>query len=1033
MINKLISLSVSRRWLVMFLTFGAVLWGCWSFISLPIDAVPDITNVQVQINTVSKGLSPEDLELKVTRPIETAMNGIPGIREIRSLTKFGLSQVTLVFAEDTDVYRHRQIVNERLQSSVNLPPGVETPTLSPISTGLGEIFHYTLILKKPSDRKADLMKLKEIQEWKMRPLLQSVQGVAEVNSIGGYSKQIQINPRLRKLAENGLSVADLAASLLDANRNVGGGAIQQEGRQMLVQARGQYADLEQLKQTPVKTFSNFKTMRLSEAADVRFESASRNGAALVNGQEAVIGTVMMLSGSNSRTVAKSVADKVEEIRSQNLLGDDVEIVGLYNRALLVDSTLATVEHNLLVGAGLVMIILFLLLGNFKAAFVVSASIPVTLLITFGFMRELNISGNLMSLGALDFGIIVDAAVIVVDRCVSWMGSRKDISDCKDRIVGATQEIRSAAGFGQLMVIAVFIPILGLVGVEGKMFRPMAQTFSIALFVALILSFTFVPALAAILFTEKEREKVPWTMRMIEHAYRFTLGHLIVWKKVVFALSFLGVVIGGYLFSTLGAEFLPKLDEGSLVIQITRDPSISLEQSVAMQAQSEAVLLRHPAVKSVFSRIGTPEIATDPMGPNEADTFLELKKPGEWIVDQKLILNKDELVSDIVNALKAEVPGQDLSATQPIQMRFNDMLEGTKADLTLKVYGSSLAALKGDVAKISKVLATIRGSGDVQPEIRGTVPLLVLKPKDSKLGSFGLSSAPLLNGVEVALAGKQVGQFYEGQIPVPVVVRLSPEQRNDIDSIRKIQVGIDASLALPLSDLADVTSEEIISPIFRENGKRRSAVLINPRGRDLQTFVEEAKEKLKGDFSIDKGNSLEWSGTFKNLEEAKERLLILGPLALAIVVLMLYSAFRSVKETITILVTVPLALVGGVFGLWATSTPFSISTAVGFVALTGIAVLNGVVMIHFYREYEGSRDSETWVIEASAQRLRAIAMTALVDVFGFLPMVFSSGAGAEIQKPLAITIIGGVVTSTLLTLVVLPLISSLIFKSSVNST
>jgi len=1036
MIDRIISLSVAKKWTVLFLVLMVTIWGGWSFNSLPIDAVPDITNVQVQINTVSQGLSPEDLEIKVTRPIELAVTGIPGIKDLRSLTKFGLSQVTVVFDDNSDVYRDRQMVSERLQTLTSFPPGVENPTLSPITTGLGEIVHFTLQIKRsvnanePTNAQEvrELMRLKEIQEWTIKPLLQTVSGVAEVNSIGGITRQLQIQPDLQKMAQYRLSFSELVGALEQTNKNIGGGIVNSDRRQNLIQVAGQFRSVDQIKATPVRSLANFKTVKIGDVANIEFGSGTRTGAALVNGHQTILVTVMMLSGANSRTVSRAVAEKIQQIQNQHILPADVELVTLYNRSELVDATLYTVLHNLVVGAALVMIILFLLLGNFKAAFIVSLSIPVTLLITFGFMAALGISGNLMSLGALDFGIIVDAAVIVVDRCVAWLQNRRLQLSHLAKIEGATKEIRSAAGFGQIMVIAVFIPILGLTGIEGKMFRPMAQTFSIALAVALVLSFTLIPALSALLFTDSESENTPRIMRWFENVYEVSLKRALQFRAPILMAAFGLLVLGVLLFSRLGAEFLPKLDEGSLVLQLTRDPVLNLEASIEMQKKTEQALLSHPAIEKVFSRIGTPELATDPMGPNEVDNFVLLKDRALWSDGIKTLKSKEDLINSIMEKVKSGVPNQEISATQPIQMRFNDMLEGTKSDLTVKVYGDDLDSLKSDTEQIAKLLLTIPGSGDVQPEIKGRVPLTLVEPKIIELGRYSQSAGPILDSVQISMAGRQTGFFYEGLRPLPLVVRMSDEVRNRPQALNQLLVPMDDGLLLPLRNFVEIKNREIISPILRDFSQRRSAVLINPRGRDLEGFVKEAQTRIRRDLKLSPNSRVEWFGAFKNLQEARNRLLLLGPVAVLLVVAMLFSAFKSLSQTLLILVTVPLALVGGVIGLWLTGTPFSISTAVGFIALTGIAVLNGVVMLHTYNEVLKSvKRPKDWIVIASSSRLRAVLMTALVDIFGFIPMALSAGVGSEVQKPLAVVIIGGILTSTLLTLIVLPTIASFIFE------
>ncbi|MFZ9596022.1 MAG: efflux RND transporter permease subunit, partial [Bdellovibrionia bacterium] len=679
-LNTIIQWSVHRRWMILFLTSLGCIWGGISFLSLPIDAVPDITPVQVQINATSQGLSPEDLESKVTYPMEIAVRGIPGVEQIRSLTKFGLSQVTILFDDSTDVYRARQLVSEKLQNLRELPPGVTSPTLSPITTGLGEIFHYTIEIKNQEPTENTLMQIREIQDWIIKPRLLSIPGVAEVNTIGGYSRQLQVQPQLKKLAAYRLSLNDLKEALIQANRNTGGSHISEHGKSILVQATGQFQSIQAIEQLPIKSLQNLKPVLIQDVAQVRFAGATRVGAALVQGREAVLGTVMMLSGANSRTVAKAVGERIQELNSSQELPEGVRITSLYDRSKLVDATLNTVIHNLVVGATLVILVLFVLLGNLKAAFIVSLSIPVTLLLTLGAMKSLGISGNLMSLGALDFGIIVDGAVIVVDHCVRWIQDRKKTQGILEKVTGASQEIRSAAGFGQLMIILVFLPILGLSGVEGKMFRPMAETFSIALGVALILSFTFIPALAGLLFSDSERDQTPKLMHWIESQYERILKHALRAPQLILGSSLALLLLALFGFKHLGAEFIPHLDEGSLVLQLIRPVDISLSASVDLQALSEKRILEFGAFQSVFSRIGTPEIATDPMGVHESDTFIELKPSSQWVHAGRRFESKGELVEALLEDLKQAIPEQEASTSQPIQMRFNELMTGAKQDV-----------------------------------------------------------------------------------------------------------------------------------------------------------------------------------------------------------------------------------------------------------------------------------------------------------------------------------------------------------------
>lgn len=1025
MIDSAISFSVRRRGLILFATAAFAVWGGWSFLTLPIDAVPDITNVQVQINSVCKGLAPSDIETKVTYPIELAMSGTPGIREVRSLTKFGLAQVTAVFEDGADVYRARQLIAERLQGLPPLPPGAETPTLGPVSTGLGEVYHYAIRAKSAPTEAEGLMRAREVQDKYIKPRLVTVPGVAEVNVVGGLARQAHVHPRMDALARNGLGLSDLASSLEKTNRNVGGGYVRDGGSQLIVQAVGQFASLDDIRVATVKSLQNFRTVRVSDIADVRFGAAQRTGAALFSGKETTIGTVMMLAGANSRTVAKAVAERVDAIRASGELPSDVEIEPLYDRSDLVDATLGTILHNLAVGAALVMIVLFALLGNVKAAAIVSATIPITLLGTFGLMKAFGVSGNLMSLGALDFGIIVDGAVIVVDQCVRRIQGRARRGAAPESIStaveGAAREIRQAAGFGQLMVIAAFVPILGLAGIEGKMFRPMAETFVIALAIALLLSFTFVPALAAALFSENESEREPTLMRRIDRLYSACLAGVLRKPGVTLAACALPLAISVWMFAGVGAEFLPQLDEGSIVFQVVRKPSVSLEESIAQDAKLQNALAKVGPVLRVFSRIGTPEIATDPMGPNESDIFIELKPQ-----IRSASREKTELVERLLAIVKETEPASEISVTQPIQMRFNDLLEGTRADLTIKIFGDSLEQIQKTAREMAAEAAAVRGAGDVASEFRGAIPLLRVVPKLDALARNGASASPVLEAINIGMSGAEIGALYEGVRRIPLVIRLPDSQRDDPKALRGLLAPVADGLNLPLESVASIERSSITSPIFREGLSRRTAVLINPRGRDVQSYVQEAQARIAANVKIPEGTRIEWTGSFRNLQDAKLRLAILGPLAIALIGGMIFLAFGRWTETALVLLAVPLALSGGAAALAIFGVPFSISAGVGFIALSGIAVLNGVVLIHCWLDLQKT-GAQSWIVDGARLRLRPVLMTALVDAFGFLPMAFSSGVGAEVQKPLATVIIGGIISSTALILIALPCAMALLHR------
>jgi len=1029
MINKIIHFSVYRRNIVFFLTAVLAIAGWFAFESLPIDAVPDITNVQVQINTIVDGLAPEEIERNITVPIETTMNGITGVTQVRSITRFGLSQVTIVFEDDMDIYRARQLISERLQSiAENLPEGVQ-PQMGPISTGLGEIFYYGVEateIKQGEERLEQLMELKAIQDWYIKPRLLTVKGVAEVNSTGGFERQFHIQPKAEMMSKYGLHFDDIEEVIKKSHKNVGGGYIQQTGEQFIVQGVGLLQNIADIKAVTLKSLETFETITISDVAEVKLGSELRTGAALVNGQETVLGIAFMLMGENSRTVSVRVAKKLEEIKGG--LPEGVTITTLYDRSELVNATLSTVEHNLLTGAALVFIILLILVGNARAAIITAITIPLSLLFTFIIMKWQGISGNLMSLGALDFGIIVDGTVIVLDNCVRVVHEKTQHlnralskEELKETVYEATVEIRKAAGFGELIIIVVFIPIFALTGIEGKMFMPMAATFIAALFGALIFSFTLAPALASLFLSTKAKDKEPWLMKTISRIYAPVLEKSLRAKAMVTSLAVFAIVLGIFLFSRLGGEFLPQLNEGSITLHMIRPVNVSLDQSISIQAISEELLRKEfPEVQTVFSRIGTAEIATDPMGVNVSDTYIMLKSLEEWpLVDGKK-QTKEQLLQRIGTALGSTIPGQRLVFSQPIQMRFNELLEGTRADVSVKVFGDNLDELAKLTNELKEVIASVPGSGDVETEIKGTSPMLRIIPLKSALHQYGMNNEQIMSVISAALGGVELGYLYDGVKRFPIVLRLNEKDRSDLEQIKKLPVGVATNLTVPLSELAEIKFVEAYSSVTRENSKRRAAVLINPRGRDTESFVKEAQHLVETKVKIPAGYFVEWGGNFKNLQQARTRLMILAPMALLLVLFMIYTAFKDIKETALIFLGVPLALVGGVLGLNFSGLPFSISAGVGFIALSGIAVLNGVVLISYFNQLRDQGVESTEVVrKGTLIRLRPVLMTALVDIFGFLPMLLSQGVGAEVQKPLASVVIGGIISSTILTLLVLP--------------
>jgi len=1037
MLNKIIHFSVYNRGVVLLLTLVMAVAGVISFQSLPIDAVPDITNNQVQINTVIDGLAPEEIERTVTFPVESSMRGIAGVLQVRSITRFGLSQVTVVFKDKVDIYRARQMVSERLQGVLaELPKGAEAK-LGPVSTGLGEIFQYTLDVANPSsnpdERLKQLMDVKAMQDWYIKPRLMTVEGVAEINTTGGFERQYHVQPDIKKMTSYGIHFEEIAQALERSNKNVGGGYISQTAEQFLVQGVGLFKSVEDIRNVPVKQLDSFRVIKLGEIAKVGLGKELRTGAATVNGNETVLGTVMMLLGENSRTVSLRVKDRVQEI--SKTLPKEYVLTTVYNRSDLVNATLGTVEHNLALGATLVIVVLFLLIGNVRAALITAVTIPLSLLASFLIMKPLGISGNLMSLGALDFGIIVDGTVILIDNCVRYVhdlnkkyGRSLTSEELKRAVYEAAVEVRVAAGFGELIVVVVFLPIFGLVGIEGKMFMPMAATFAIAVASALVLSFTTAPALASIFLAGNAKDTEPRLMVWVRRLYQPILEKTFEWKATTIGVAVAAVALGVALFATRGAEFLPQLSEGSYAFHMIRPVNISLDQSIAFQMKADKIIREYPEVENVFSRIGTSEVATDPMGVNISDTYIMLKSRDQWPKGENGRHTYESLVNALVARLEKELPGQNYLASQPIQMRFNELLEGTRADVSVKVFGPDLQKNMDLAKEIQEIVTEIPGAGDVEVDLAGTSPVLRVTPKDEELTRFGASTSEVLDSISIALGGQEAGYLYDGDRKFPIVVRLGEEDRSDLNTIRDLPVGVGANATAPLAKLARVEFSETFGSISREDSNRRSAVLVNLRGRDTESFVEEARAAVEKSIEIPQGHYIQWGGNFKNLQEARARLLLLTPISLVIVLLMIYAAFGSVGQTALIFLCVPFALVGGVISLVLNGLPFSISAGVGFIALSGIAVLNGVVLVNYFNQLKREgKTGKDLVITGTLIRLRPVLMTALVAIFGFLPMMLSTGIGAEVQRPLASVVIGGIVSSTLLTLIVLPILYSIFEK------
>lgn len=1026
MINKIIEFSVNSRMFIFMGTLLLLIFGYKSFQSLSIDAVPDITNTQVQINTQVKGLVPEEIERMVTFPIEYSMNGIPDVETIRSISRFGISQVTVIFKEHTNILTARQLVSEKLQN-LELPDGV-VPEMGPISTGLGEIFHYSVSAREPESdpdkRLIQLMELRSLQDWFIKPRLLTVKGVTEVNTIGGFEKQFFIQPNIKKMAKYGIHFDDIENAIEETNLNVGGGYIQQTGEQLLVRGIGLLQSFSDIKNVVVKRLSDYEIIKVGDIAAVKYDKQIRTGAATVNGEESIIGTAFMLLGENSRAVAVGVDEKLKAIQVD--LPSWVKLDVLYDRSNMVDATLGTVQHNLFMGAGLVILFLLLLVGNLRAAIITSIVIPISLLITFILMKWQNVSGNLMSLGALDFGIIVDGAVIVIENCVHRLQKEGNLlkreltrQEVKRVVIDAAIEIRSAAGFGELIVIIVFVPLFALTGVEGKMFGPMAQTFIMALCSALVLSFTLVPALAATFLSGKTKDKKPYLMSLAEKGFAPALDKALKFKKVVLGLGVTAIASGLFLFSQMGSEFIPQLDEGDFALQFIRPANVNTENSVMLQRLSEDVINTFPQVKNVFARTGAAEVATDPMGVNISDSYVMLFPKAEWPKEDN-IKSKDDLMKAIKNKVDLHVPGQVILVSQPVELRFNELLEGTRADVSAKVFGEDLDKLIKISKQLAQVVGEVEGAGEVESESKGKSPMLQYRPKIEELAQLGVTARPVLDVISTAIGGKEIGHIYEGVKKYPIVTRLSENERKDVLTISQLPVGISDGYTVPISQVADIDFVETFTAVSRENSQRRVAVLINPEVRDIETFVNTAKEKVESEIKLPEGYFIEWGGSFKNLQSAKERLAILVPLAMLFIIAMLYAAFRNFAQVILIFACAPMALIGGVLSLNILGMPFSISAGVGFIALSGISILNGVVLVtYFNRLMKDGKTPDDVVKEGAMTRLRPVLMTALTDIFGFLPMMFSTGLGAEVQKPLATVVVGGIFTATILTLIVIP--------------
>jgi len=1053
MINGILAFSIQNRWLVIMAAIAVAALGAWNFTRLPIDAVPDITNVQVQVNTVAPGYSPLEVEQRITFPIETAMGGLPKLDYTRSLSRYGLSQVTVVFKDGTNIYFARQLVNERIQQAKDkLPPGTET-SMGPVSTGLGEIYMYAVEArpgaKGPDGAPYSATELRTIQDWIIRPQLRTVPGIVEVNTIGGYEKEFHVLPDPARLMAYRLTFRDVMSALVTHNANVGAGYIERNGEQYLVRTPGQVMTVPEIREIVMGSHGGVP-IRISDVAEVKEGTDLRTGAATLDGKETVIGTTMLLIGENSRTAAQRVAARLAEIAPS--LPEGIVARAIYDRTRLVEATIWTVEKNLLEGALLVVVVLFLILGNFRAAFVTACVIPLSMLFTITGMVENRISANLMSLGAIDFGIIVDGAVIVVENCLRLLAEeqhrRGRILTRSERfatILAGAQEVIKPSLFGTLIIGVVYLPVLTLTGVEGKMFTPMAITVLMALAAAAILSMTLVPAAVALLVTGRVAEKENLFMRGSLWLYAPVLEAAIRLRHMITGLAVLLVAVAGVAASRMGGEFIPSLDEGDIALHAMRIPGTSLSQAVQMQETLEKAILEFPEVKEVAAKIGTAEVATDPMPPNVADTFVMLKPRSEWPDPAR---PKADLVAAIEKRVE-QVPGNNYEFTQPIQMRFNELISGVRSDLGVKIFGDDLDTLLSVANKVQAVVQSVPGAADARTEQVSGLPVLTVRPDRTALARYGISLADLQEAVEIAIGGKEAGLIFEGDRRFDIVVRLPEHQRVDMAALAALPIPVPVPAAgakengraalvqtgigtaapyVPLSAVAAIESTPGPNQISRENGKRRVVVSANVRGRDLGSFVAEVQAKVAEQVKLPAGYWIGWGGQFEQLVAASQRLAIVVPVALLLIFVLLCMSLNSVADALLVFTGVPLALTGGVAALVLRDIPLSISAGVGFIALSGVAVLNGLVIISFIQRLraDGSSVGDA-VREGAMKRLRPVLMTALVASLGFVPMAIATGAGAEVQRPLATVVIGGIVSSTILTLVVLPALYALFHR------
>ena len=1015
----------------------ASIWGVFSVTSLPIDAVPDITNVQVVINTKTGALDPEKIEKTVTYVVETEMAGLPGVDDIRSLSKYGLSQVIVIFKDGTDLYFARQQISQRLQNLKDLLPEGITPELAPITTGLGEIVMYTVTAKPGSElsKKADkerLMYLRTIQDYVIRPELKKVNGVAEIDSNGGYRKEIHLNVNIDQLSKYGMTFEEISQNVKSVGDSFGGGYIQRAGKQIIVRSVGNLQTFDQIAHIPIKVDLGGRPIFFKDVANVREDYTQRLGAATSQGEETVLGTALMYIGANSREVATSVEAAIKELK----LPDDVQINIVYTRSFLVNTTIKTVEKSLLEGAFLVIAVLLLLLGNFRAAIIVAMAIPISMLFAATGMKLFGISANLMSLGAIDFGLLVDGSVVMIENLLRRLEERKasgllSLQEKLDLVVDSAKEVAKPVILGLFIIMVVYVPILSLEGIEGKMFHPMAMTVLMALGASLLVAFLLMPVLGYLLIKEPKTgaHSEPPVFQFISKHYKPVLAYSLKKRKEIVTGTSIFAVICFFLFTRIGSDFIPQLDEGDIVLGLVRATDISLAQSIEEQKKAEKVISSFGEVEKVFARMGTPESATDPMGVNFADTFIILKKDhSDWpkvknANGREKVRTKQELVEAISNAIQEQVPGHEVSPTQPIEMRFNEILEGSRADVSLRIFGPNLDQLIEYIDRASKIVKKIDGVDEAEMDALTALkksPMMDITLNYPAMARYGVSLQSINAALEMSMGGIQLGNFYENDRRFPVIMHLDELFRNNEAEIQRIPVGLTGGGTVQLKNVAEFSEKDQVTTIARSFGKRYAALSIFLKNRDVQSFVNEAKEKIGADLKIKPEYALEWGGQFKNLEHARLRLLLIVPITLLLIFVILLKNFNNIRLTLLVYSSIPFAITGGILSLFLRGIPFSISAGIGFIALLGIAILNSMVLVDFINQLRERGLSVTEaVITGASQRLRPVVMTALVAGLGFLPMAINTGMGAEVQRPLATVVIGGLITSMILTLVLLP--------------